>query len=537
MAYQETMSVTRRALLVALVFAVSALLGTARAYAADKYWIVGGASHNYYFVPVVGEQYPNDHEAVLTVRDLAGDDFDPQSDAPITLNPTTGTEQGNRLPPAGSSITATPTSDRDNAGEAKIRLTFNRDHTHPNGAAPRKFSTVAKWVVSRVTPIEVTFSDDISLKENTGDDDVPNMVYKDINADGDATDENELDKPVCYVKEAAAKVTVKFDVWPGFSGTKIWIKGVGLSNNVEFKTSQTVTGTSFTITDIADADQTVRDAIAIDEAKISWSACPKETEPSGGEYVSIGDTSHDAKLYIVLPTPVAPMAVPWTEVLDKACVWANGKVTAAAAAQDVTESLYDCGKFKYNTTDGTNNYTEGQVEKGTEFNLTEFLERLAGQTGKGDAVNCTDCSHAVVIFSNALGCGLYSHYLGNTNAGGFNTNKYTAIGRAAWTAPSWGWSFLYHSVAWLGNGGAMGGKVFDACLQVDSDSDPTANPPATAWVPVNIEFSKDGGGYNDYREKLVHPDHYASCLPQSAGFEKPGREGHLHGWYWRIPVK
>ncbi len=305
---------------------LSVFLAAGVAFAADAYWVVGGAGANYYFVPVAGEQFPNDHEAVLTVRDLAGADFNPQTNAPMTLNPTTGTEAGNRLPAAGNSIAVTPTADRAKAGEAKIRLTFNRNHTDPAGTAPRKFSTVYKWVVSRITPIEVTFSDDIALKESAGDTDVPTMVYKDLNADGDATDTGELDKPVCYVRNTAPKVTVKFDVSPAFAGQTVWVKGIGLSTNVEFKTSQTA-GATFTITDVTNAAQKVRDAIAIDSATISWSVCPKETEPAAGEYVSIGDTSPNAKLYIVLATPSGSMSSPWTEVLDYACDWAKTRTT------------------------------------------------------------------------------------------------------------------------------------------------------------------------------------------------------------------
>ena len=126
---------------------LSVFLAAGVAFAADEYWVVGGAGANYYFVPVVGQQFPNDHEAVLTVRDLAGADFNPQTNAPMTLNPTTGTQAGNRLPAAGNSIAVTPTTDPAKAGEAKIRLNFGHDLTAPEETAARLFSTVDKWVV------------------------------------------------------------------------------------------------------------------------------------------------------------------------------------------------------------------------------------------------------------------------------------------------------------------------------------------------------------------------------------------------------
>jgi len=138
-----------RAVWAFLAVLVLAIMTVGVAQAADEYWVVGGTGQNIYFVPVAGAKFPNDHRADLTVVDMSQVEYDPQADAPILLDPTWGIEVGNRLPAAGSSIAVTPTSDKDNAGEAKIMLTFERDQDDPNGNDPAQFITVDKWVVAR----------------------------------------------------------------------------------------------------------------------------------------------------------------------------------------------------------------------------------------------------------------------------------------------------------------------------------------------------------------------------------------------------
>ena len=84
---------------------------------------------------------------------------------------------------------------------------------------------------------------------------------------------------------------------------------------------------------------------------------------------------------------------------------------------------------------------------------------------------------------------------------GFALNEILAIGSAIWqTACGWG-SFNYHEVAWLG-GCTQNDPVWDACLQVDGDADPTTAP-HTPMLPVNLVFGATGAGL--YRDRLCTP--------------------------------
>jgi hypothetical protein len=66
-------------------------------------------------------------------------------------------------------------------------------------------------------------------------------------------------------------------------------------------------------------------------------------------------------------------------------------------------------------------------------------------------------------------------------------------------------SFSFHEVAWKGACG-VNEEVFDACLQVDGDPDPTT-PPHTALLPVNMRFGNRG-------DRLATPTGRLSCNPQ-----------------------
>jgi hypothetical protein len=95
---------------------------------------------------------------------------------------------------------------------------------------------------------------------------------------------------------------------------------------------------------------------------------------------------------------------------------------------------------------------------------------------------------------------------------GFALNPLLGIGSSVWQ-PACGWaSFWYHEVAWTGACDA-GDKVFDGCLQVDGDANPSAAP-HTALLPVNLRFGNPGD--MDYRDRLATPAGSPSCAPQPA---------------------
>jgi hypothetical protein len=206
------------------------------------------------------------------------------------------------------------------------------------------------------------------------------------------------------------------------------------------------------------------------------------------------------RVYLVLDTPAGPWQqapynaantqLPWTEVLDYACAWADLATTADDAAAKVTAAVYDLGPgtVTYDCPGGGGSHYSGGV-----FNCTAFLDRLRGGAGNGQYVNCSDCATFVSSFANAVGCNLVQGQMGY----GFQLNPLLAIGYSVWqTACGWG-GFSYHEVAWDTVG--VNGNVWDACLQVDGDADPTTAP-HTPLLPVKLGFGNPGDMM--YRERL-----------------------------------
>lgn len=231
----------------------------------------------------------------------------------------------------------------------------------------------------------------------------------------------------------------------------------------------------------------------------------------GQPWTDMAVTSH--RIYVVLELPNAPwqqqpfaagnLQLPWTEVLDHACRWAMRAGTLDAAAAGVTRAVYDLGpgRIEYDCPGyGSTHYAIGA------FNCTAFLERLRGGYGLGRYVNCTDCATITSSFANILGCDLWQSRMGWN----FGLNPLLAIGSAVWQTAC-GWSgFYYHEVAWKGACTAND-EVFDACLQVDGDADPTAAP-HTPLLPTNLRFGNPGDG--QYRDRLATPAGRPNCAPQ-----------------------
>jgi hypothetical protein len=225
------------------------------------------------------------------------------------------------------------------------------------------------------------------------------------------------------------------------------------------------------------------------------------------------------RVYVVLDLPFDPWEqspynsgntqLPWTDVLDHACRWAQGATSKDMAAALVTQNVYALGP-SINTYDcpggGSSHYSAGN------FDCTAFLDRLRGGIGNGIYVNCSDCATFVSSFANALGCNLWQSRMGYN----FALNDILAIGSNVWqTACGWG-SFSYHEVAWEGACTANE-DVYDGCLQVDGDSDPTTAP-HVPLLPQDLRFGNPGNLL--YRDRLATPAGRPNCNP------KPGTRQH-----------
>ncbi|MGD8779168.1 MAG: hypothetical protein PVH88_09445 [Ignavibacteria bacterium] len=172
-------------------------------------------------------------------------------------------------------------------------------------------------------------------------------------------------------------------------------------------------------------------------------------------------TEHD--YYTLLAAPQAPMAIPWTTVLDNACVWASGQTSSENAANDITNCLFTCG-FDYDTGSGAPRYGGWST-----FNLTQFLSEL----GSSYDVNCLDMGKAVTTFGNAIGCGLYL----TTFSGGLSLNCIDPIGAALptnnpFSSPLIGNDCRYGGFSYHAFSQNSSKNTWDACLKYDIDGDP-----------------------------------------------------------------
>jgi hypothetical protein len=238
------------------------------------------------------------------------------------------------------------------------------------------------------------------------------------------------------------------------------------------------------------------------------------TTPSGA-WKTFATTLH--RIYVLLAPPTAPwqqapylssnLQLPWTDVLDVACAWASGASTRDAAAGLIADHVHALGPgtITYDCPGGgATHYASGNM-----FNCTAFLSRLGGGFGNGLYVNCTDCATITSTFSNILGCDLWQSRMGSS----FALNEILGIGSAVWqTACGWG-SFSYHEVAWK-NQCIQSDALFDACLQVDGDANPTGGAPHVGVLPKNMVFGAVNAGL--YRDRLCTPAGRPNCNPQPA---------------------
>ena len=160
------------------------------------------------------------------------------------------------------------------------------------------------------------------------------------------------------------------------------------------------------------------------------------------------------------------MSIPWTDVLDFTCDWANGQTSATGAATEITEYLYSCG-FVYETVRGASRYYVDPMM----FNLEQLISDLEYTTGI--TVNCLDMAMAVVTFGNAIGSDLNL----STFSGGFPLNCIDPIGSAYPTNNTFSSPLIYNDCRVGGFGYHAfaendNNNVWDATLKYDIDSNP-----------------------------------------------------------------
>ena len=166
---------------------------------------------------------------------------------------------------------------------------------------------------------------------------------------------------------------------------------------------------------------------------------------SNDSWKDLEKTCH--QIYTVLKVPKRPWLqhpyvsdnrqLPWTDVLDYACYWADRAKYPDQAANKVTQCFRDLEKVFYITYDPSPFYSK------LNFDCTAFIKLLKDGIGKGSRLNCSDCATAVSSFANILGCTLWQSTMAGT-AKSFHTNPIRLFGRTCWVESD----FTGHEVAW-----------------------------------------------------------------------------------------
>lgn len=232
-----------------------------------------------------------------------------------------------------------------------------------------------------------------------------------------------------------------------------------------------------------------------------------------GPWIDFEMTQH--RIYVILRPPTLPWMqtpfdaantqLPWAEVLERACGWAAFATTPYAAASAITSAVFNLGpgRIAYDCRGGNpTNYSFPA------FDCSAFLERLAGDYGRGPRVNCTDCATIVSTFANILGTDLWQSRMFNQIVP-FRCNSMRLIGAPYFGAVCGTGLFNYHEVAWEGSCSDLD-DVFDACLEVFFPPPPAVG--YATYVPSDINFGWAYG--NTYRDFVVSPESRYICQAQ-----------------------
>jgi hypothetical protein len=348
-----------------------------------------------------------------------------------------------------------------------------------------------------------------------------------------ATGRNE---PFLYVADKTVTVKARFTMAPNLTTTlTIGADAVGgVFPNVTPKAVDFVNGVSS-----EGADQWVEFSVSgkshefdEDPAKdVAKSVDLWKWKITGGIVICDIGLSGPHTNYCVLDVPKEPwyksaLTHPWVNALDYTCVWAAGQTTQDAAAGKSVVGLfaksYETQSFGPGpvpkptfTYSGDPMYLEGE-----KIQLSGCIDRLNGIYSRGKYVNCVDCANFVMAFSNLAGHSLYTSQMFMQRPFSdellpFDLNKTTAIGGLPFTGPGDA-AFEYHAVAWNGTA-TSSDDVFDACVKVDGDLDPTVNPPGTEACVDGMAFEDvTPGAPYVYRERLAAPGAtgYDRCIAQ-----------------------
>ena len=304
-----------------------------------------------------------------------------------------------------------------------------------------------------------------------------------------------------YVKGATPTVKVKFQADPPDtpSLTIDAINTVGSANWNLADTILYINGSGFSIGDangyvlFSTGDGTTVPN-SVQDTNVYWSWRVVAVGGTPRSPYAMGSTNHS--FYTLLAAPQAPLAEPWTDVLDYACNWASGETTAQGVVYEITEDAYNNNFKNYN----------GLVSKTT--GGTCYLGSLLQAT----EADCRDMSAVVQLFSNALGVergqsGIQVRLIDTVGSStGFYYKSLDPIGTPSWvggTSSSW-WNF--HQVGYYNNS-----DVYDATTRLNQS---TPRIPLGESINGNYKTDLYNNNVGTYEEGWTHVDDH-QWSPQS----------------------
>lgn len=303
-----------------------------------------------------------------------------------------------------------------------------------------------------------------------------------------------------YIKsQSNRKVRVQFYIEPsGYSNSNIRVYAEVSGQGIGYINSNTVyfQGSQYSTPKVMTCQGSVAGSVDIRSFSWSWYADAVNGNPLEDPLV-IGTTG-DHTYYILLAAPQDPMSVPWTDVLNYSCDWASGQSSSSGATTKIVQGLYNETNYYYDTYDGIARYTANGGS--ASFNLNGFLNNIPS----GSYVNCYDCGKAVKVFANAIGCGASYQFcspFGYENCikpigCGWTNNPFYASQSPPYDQPIVGEDDPYRTRFANHAFGALSGNIYDACLKVDTDSNPDYGPPFTeSWAT--------GWSWSTYKSKVI----------------------------------
>jgi len=312
--------------------------------------------------------------------------------------------------------------------------------------------------------------------------------------------------PACYTTNKAVNIKVRLITTPAVNlAADIWAASTDSGGSLGDVVKTNVTFVSGIADDILfQISGTTPNCVKKTTTDVwEWKA---ENINGNGSSVCSLNTSGIHTIYTILNEPTHPWVNDWslnsnvwTKVLDKICNWANGENTDSGVGGDVVDGIYNSG-YEYDT--GVDDNEGGESRYYDDITGNFKLSTCLSEWGDANKdINCWDTANMFAVFSNAGGCEYDLYYITSN----FFLNYIKAIGRDWSNDPftdSGRQGFALHWTGWS--------NIFDPCLQIDDDADPTSAP-HTGSLPKNMIFNAGStNNYDDYRGKLVDPAYETS---------------------------